>query len=402
MASLLPSTTLIERIRAADDLPIARPRPGGCNVVGDFAAGGPAASRVAGWQQALEAAALPFSTLGYAAGRVEPPGAGTEVLPYDTTLLCMAGEDLPEYVARVGLDSWRDRYMILDWHWPFSAPAPSSAGEASMVSEIWVPSAFTQRALREATTRPVRLMAPPVVPAGARHTRNDLAMPNGFVFAGVAEIGRGRPGEVDLANPLSLVTAFCDAFPRPGGPSLYLALCGARVDATAEACREAAHGRADVVIAEQLPVGGGGSVIALADCYVSLHRSSAFELGLAAALASGVPVVSSRAGGPLDYLDDACAELVAVVPSTTTAVHAPYPAGLEWAEPDPEDAAAALYLVHEEPERARAKARAGAVRLGRTHGAQLAGRMVRRRLETVAPMRPEPAHAHRGRRRARR
>jgi glycosyltransferase involved in cell wall biosynthesis/tetratricopeptide (TPR) repeat protein len=403
LASLLPSTTLLERIASAPDLALARPRPGGCNLVGDFDAAGPTTARVRSWRGALDACAMPVSLLGYATGRVDATLAGGEVLAYDTTVLCLSGDELTEYVARVGLDSLRERYTVLDWHWPFATAAPSCAVEAGMVSEIWVPSAFTQRALREATARPLRLMPPPVLPAAAAGvTRRDLGLRDGFVFATLAEVGRGRPGEVELANPVGLVEAFCAAFPRRGAATLYIGLCGSRTEAVATACREAAAGRADVIVGEDLDAERACSVIALADCYASLHRSCAFGPALATALVSGVPVVASGVGGALDYLDDSSGELVGTTPATTTAAHAPYPAGLPWGEPDLEDAAAALFLVHEEPERARLKARAGALRVGRVHGAELAGRMLRRRVETVAPLRSEPVRSHRGRRRARR
>jgi glycosyltransferase involved in cell wall biosynthesis/SAM-dependent methyltransferase len=401
-SSLLPSTTLLERINTASDVVVPAPRTGGCNLVGDFSGAGPESGRVLSWAAAQRTAAMPCSRLGFSSGRLDTGLGEGETLPYDTTLLCLAGEDLVEYVTRAGLDSLRGRYTVLDWHWPFSEPAPANVGEASMVSEIWVPSRFTQRALREVTTRPLRLQPLPVLPAQATLSRHDLGIPDGFVVASLAEVGRGRSGEVALANPIGVVQAFCEAFGESSGPSLFVALCGTRTEATAEECRQAARGRGDVIVAERLPEGGAESVLALADCYVSLHRSSAFSLALARAMASGVPVVATRVGGPLEYLDESVAELVDVTPSTTTVAHQPFPTGLEWGEPDLDDAAAALWNVHDEPHAARARSQLGALRLGRSHGAELAGRMLRSRVEAVAPLRPQWPQAHRGRRRARR
>ncbi|HTW99309.1 MAG TPA: glycosyltransferase [Acidimicrobiales bacterium] len=401
-ASLLPSTTLLERINTATGIVVGAPRTGGCNLVGDFSAVGPESGRVMAWAGALSEIGLPCSRLGFTSGRLDAGLDEAETLPYDTTLLCLAGEDLVEYVSRAGLDALRGRYTILDWHWPFAAPAPANVGEASMVGEIWVPSRFTQRALREVTARPLRLQPVPVMPAEASLDRSDLGMPAGFLFATLAEVGRGRPGEVALANPVGVVESFCTAFEEAAGPSLFVALCGSRTEATAEACREAARGRADVIVAERLPEGGVDSVLALADCYVSLHRSSSFSVALARALVTGRPVVATRVGGPLEYLDESVADLVGVSPATTSLAHPPYPAGLEWGEPDLEDAAAALWNVYDDPAAARARSQLGALRLGRSHAAALAGRMMRARIEAVAPLRPQWPQAHRGRRRARR
>lgn len=401
-ANLLPTTTLLDRIDRVAEVPIGSPRTGGCNLVGDFAAETALSGRVLGWQAAHAAAGLPCSPLGYRNGRVDVALAEREPLAFDTTLLCLSGEDLVEYVARVGLESLRGRYTILDWHWPFAEPAPATAGEASMVGEIWVPSRFTQQALRKVTPRPVRLQPVPVLPARAQLDRGELSMPEGFVFVTQVDVGKGRPGDVALANPLGAVESFCAAFPAASGPSLFVALAGTRTEATAEACREAAAGRNDVVVADTLPPAGAESMLALADCYVSLHRSSAFDLPLAQALASGVPVVASRCAGPLEYLDDVVADLVETVPATTSEEHLPYPAGLSWWEPDLDDAAAALWNVADEPDQARAKARLGAIRLGRSHGADTAGRMLRQRVEAVAPLRPKLPHEHRSHRRARR
>lgn len=102
------------------------------------------------------------------------------------------------------------------------------------------------------------------------------------------------------------------------------------------------------------------------DCLVSLHRSEGFGLPVAEALARGIPVVVTRQGGILDFMDDRGGLLIDGVPAV------PGPAGSAsgyhewsgWVEPDIQSAAAAMRLVMNNYPAAVARARNGRERLG--------------------------------------
>ena len=79
------------------------------------------------------------------------------------------------------------------------------------------------------------------------------------------------------------------------------------------------------------------------DCYVSLHRSEGFGLGMAEAMYLGKPVIATRYGGNLDFMDDDNSMLVNYSMTTLENDASPYKKGVIWAEPDAEEAAS--YMV---------------------------------------------------------
>lgn len=372
-SSLMPSSTLIERISTVMAVP-ATPRAGGVNLVGDFGE-----SRTLGYAATLSAAGARVSRLQWAGG-LPTPLDNDIPFAYSTTLLALDGDQLVDYVGEVGLDSLRNRRTAIAWDWPLAEPLAGSAAEASMVGEVWVPSTFSEEALKKVVLRPVLLVPPPVaVPHNA--TRSDARLPEGFVFAAIARLGRCRPGDEALANPLGTIEAFRNAFAHQSGPVLCVVLHGRKTRAVAEACRLSAAGRQDVVIIETDDPAVADAASVTADCLVSLHRSSAFGPDIARAVSVGCPVVSTGYGGPMDFLSEQYCELVGYeIVSIPTASY-PFPAGTKWAEPDIDAAAEALRRVHGDIAEARRRAWQARMAITRLCGPKAATRAMRRRLD---------------------
>ncbi|MGO9582126.1 MAG: glycosyltransferase [Acidimicrobiales bacterium] len=375
-SSLMPTSTLIERVSTVMAVP-ANPRSGGVNLVGDFED-----SRVRSYAAALSGAGMRLSRLQWAGGvpsRIEQDTP----FAYSTTLLVLDGDQLVDYVGEVGLDTLRSRRTIIAWEWPLAQPSASVAAEAAMVGEVWAPSSFAEKALKSVAPRPVFLVPPPIV-IPKNVSRADAGLPDGFVFAAVARLGRCRPGDEALANPRGAIEAFTGAFPPGSGPVLSVVLLGRKTRAIAEACLSAAEGRPDVLVIETGDTATADAASVTADCLVSLHRSSSFGPGLALAMAVGCPVVATGYGGPMDFLSEEYAELVPYTITATDAAAYPFPAGTEWAEPHIDAAAAALRSVHEDYERARRKAWRGRIEVTRQCGPKAAARALRRRLGEAA------------------
>ena len=379
-SSLMPSSTLIERVSTVMAVP-AVPRPGGVNLVGDFAD-----SRALSYAAALSRTGAHVSRLQWAGGLPSPVG-NDKAFAYATTLLALDGDQLVDYVGEVGLDSLRNRRTIIAWEWPLARPLASCAAEASMVGEVLVPSSFSEKALKLVSPRPVLCVPPPVtVPHEA--SRRDGRLPEGFVFAAVARLGRSRPGDEMLANPLDAIGAFLSAFAPGSGPVLCVVLHGRKTQAIAENCRLFANGRRDVLVIETDDPAVADAASVKADCLVSLHRSSAFGPDIARAISVGCPVVATAYGGPMDYLTEEYAELVPYKLTTSSAAAYPFPAGTEWAEPDLDAAAAALRLVHDDIAEARRRAWQGRIAVTRLCGPKATARALRRRLDepSVCPV----------------
>jgi len=107
------------------------------------------------------------------------------------------------------------------------------------------------------------------------------------------------------------------------------------------------------------------ALIRCADAFVSLHRAEGVGLALAEAMRLGVPVVATGWSGNVDFMDASNALLVGhtMIPAEDELSVYSVPRAF-WAEPDVNEAAAALRLLAEQPERAQEMARLGQARVG--------------------------------------
>ena len=247
-------------------------------------------------------------------------------------------------------------------NWETQRPPSSWPAVLSLYDRLAAPSRFTADALSRATGREVHVLpnCVPVRPPRAR-TRTD----SHYEFLCIFD----AHSDFDRKNPLAAICAFCQAasdLPRDVSCRLRVK-CHSNTPPTMLAMLKAAAGGACVeIIAKTLSEDGMQRLWAECDCLVSLHRSEGFGLPVAEALARGIPVVVTRQGGILDFIDDRGGLLIDGVPAV------PGPAGSAsgyhewsgWVEPDIQSAAAAMRQVMNNYPAAAARARNGRQRLG--------------------------------------
>src|SRR5205085_4780170 len=88
---------------------------------------------------------------------------------------------------------------------------------------------------------------------------------------------------LERKNPLGLIDAFCRAFPSNSGPRLVIkTINGDKRILEMEKLKYAIRERPDILLMDgYLPAVENATLTALADCYVSLHRSEGFGLTIA-------------------------------------------------------------------------------------------------------------------------
>jgi glycosyltransferase involved in cell wall biosynthesis len=143
-----------------------------------------------------------------------------------------------------------------------------------------------------------------------------------------------------------------------------------------------------------LPRRATHSLMSVADCYVSLHRSEGFGLTMAEAMYCGKPVIATAYSGNVDFMTHENSFLIPYRLIEIDRDHGPYKAGYEWADPDVDRAVEVMRYV----EKNRAAAAAVGER-GRAHvSANLApaaiGEQLRKRLDELgfAPSERYPAN----------
>ena len=316
----------------------------------------------------------------------------------DTTLLCVNADMTPTVAAAVP-SLLEGSYRIGMWYWEVEEFPTSQHAAFLHVDEVWVATDFVRRAIEPHSPVPVRTITPPLpqphsAPERTR-ARADLGLSERpfFLFA------FDYLSTAERKNPWGLVDAFESAFAPGEGPLLVIkSINAARRPDQAERLRLRVAGSSDILLLEEyLDAEDRDALVAMCDCYVSLHRSEGLGLTMAEAMALGKPVIATGYSGNLQFMTEANSFLVPWTPATIPAGCDPYPSGGTWADPDLEGAARLMRTVLEDPDLAAARGRQGAEDLRTLHSPQAAGRVVSARLaeidaERPTPRRPGPSH----------
>jgi glycosyltransferase involved in cell wall biosynthesis len=272
----------------------------------------------------------------------DAPQATVTDIAADVEIGCVNLDHYPalarERAARPGPPPYRIGY----WWWEVADFPAQFSGSFDLVDEVWCSTEFVAAALRAGSPVPVvqvpmAITEPALDPAA---TRAGLGLPDGFLFLFVFDFF----STMARKNPLGLVAAFDAAFPPGSGPSLVVkTINGVHRVPELEQLRLAAVDRPDITVVDgYVDERTLASMVAAADCYVSLHRSEGFGLTLADAMALGVPVIATAYGGNLEFMDAVNSTLVPARRVPIGREGAPYPVDGEWAEPDHAAAVAAL------------------------------------------------------------
>jgi glycosyltransferase involved in cell wall biosynthesis len=360
----------------------------GVNVVGHFRSElgiGEAARQVI---TALDSAEVPVLAVRPTTQPLSRQGHSFEVSDHSKTqfpinLICVNADMLPDFAGKVGERFFADRYSVGLWFWEVSQFRAEWQRSFDLLDEVWAPSAHVADALAPVSPIPVVPMRIPVqMQAIVPRSRADLGVPEGFLFL----FSFDYLSVFERKNPLAVAEAFARAFPSGGkGPSLALKCINAERDPTNHArLLAAAEEHENIqVIDRYLEPADKDSLMALCDCYVSLHRSEGFGLTMAEAMFLGKPVIATGYSGNLDFMTDDNSLLVdhALVPIGPGLP--PYPADGDWADPSVDHAATLMQLVVEDRSAAEALGARAAEDIHRTHSPETAGEMMRRRLEHV-------------------
>lgn len=362
--------------------------PLGVNVVGYFRSElgtGEAARQVVSALDAVDipvmpihGQTIPLSRQGHAYRTGTPQDAA-----FPLNLICMNADMLPEFARQAGEEFFAERYSVGLWFWEVEQFPSQWHGSFSLVEEVWAPSAHIAAALEPVSAVPVRPVRIPVqLPAIEPRSRAAVGLPEDkflflFSFDYLSVFKR--------KNPLAVIDAFTRAFAPGEGAGLIIKCINHERDPDAHReLRAAAAAHPDVELIERyLDPLDNGSLSALCDCYVSLHRAEGFGFGPAEAMWLGKPVIATAYSGNLDFMTPNNSLLVDYRLVPIGAGADPYPSDARWADPDVAQAATLMRTLFDDPDRARRLGATAAAEIRRTHSPLAAGQIMRRRLEAI-------------------
>ncbi|MBO6688675.1 MAG: glycosyltransferase family 4 protein [Henriciella sp.] len=268
-----------------------------------------------------------------------------------TLILQLNGPETMAALQHLGMRRGRNWYTIGYWAWELPTFPGDWHRAFRFLSEVWAISEFTAEALRAHPNAPnVRVIPHAIAPPRTlRDVRDTYRWPeNTFVFLTMAD----GMSSLTRKNPFAAILAFKAAF--GDDPNRRLIIKTRNLDHKPEAksdLMEAIGAANNIEIMDaSLSEEDLWALLNSVDCFVSLHRSEGFGLVVAEAMALGKPVICTGWSGNMDFTSAETAALVdyKLVPCidpygiyTDTSAH--------WAEVDPDDAAAIMKKVAEDP-----------------------------------------------------
>jgi glycosyltransferase involved in cell wall biosynthesis len=304
-------------------------------------------------------------------GAVTPP-AGTRpvaaAIPAGpgTLLVHVNGPMLPWAMLALGRRAVAGKRIIAVWNWELPIlPADWQRG-FRFAHQIWVASRFTAGAVTGPGRPPVAVVPYAVPePDPAPLDRAAFGLPaDAFVSLCVFDAS----SSIARKNPLAAIRAHHLAFgDRPDRilvlKTHYTAHAGAAWREVAETAAERPNVR---VLDRTLDNRALWALQRAADVFLSLHRSEGFGMGIAEAMRIGRPVVATGWSGNMDFMhgEGAIAVPYDLVPARDPQDTYDMPE-TSWAEARTEDAAQALAMLAEEPDRRAAMGAAAAADIAR-------------------------------------
>lgn len=254
-------------------------------------------------------------------------------------LIHINADQMPVLYRSVGTKFFKGHYNIGFWHWELPDFPDEWLGAFELLDEVWAPTSFVVQAISEKSPVPVLRMPHAIDFAiTGSLSRSSLGLPeNEFLFLTMYDLSSFQARK----NPQAVIKAFHHAFPDQSGVRLVVKTQNSQFhpNELKELQDFIAENPGIIHIDKTMTRQEVYELEALCDCFVSLHRSEGFGLGLAESMFLGKPVIGTNWSANTDFMNhqNSCPVDYRMVQLECS--YGPYAAGQSWADPDLEHAA---------------------------------------------------------------
>jgi glycosyltransferase involved in cell wall biosynthesis len=348
------------------------------------------AENVRSYARALEHAGHPFVIFNFdagATGRQQDRSMDrhfSDQLRYADNVFFINADQMPIARDALGCDAFAGHHNVGFWVWELEKFPRAWHAALHLVDEVWVPTGFVRAAIAAATDKPVFRMPKAIefdAPAGMDRSYFGLS-PDEFVFLFSYDFN----SFVARKNPEAAIAAFRQAFAdgatgvrllvksTNGGlfPDQLAALERSVADDSRIEVRDGFLSRTEMFGLQNAT-----------DCYVSLHRSEGFGLGMAECMYLGKPVIATGYSGNLDFMDETNSLLVGYKLVPLGEGEYPFWQDQHWADADVTHAARLMRRVFDDRILARHIGAAAATSMRRSNSKAVCAAAMMARLREI-------------------
>lgn len=304
----------------------------------------------------------------------------------------MAADHVPGMLREIGRWKTGHSYNILRTYWELPQAPAEWASMIKGIHEIWVPNEFVGNAFQAIFDGPI-IIVPPCVEIETENIldRAQFHLDQDRFYFMFSFDYYSYPAR---KNPLGVVRAFQAAFPDPGERVGLIIKSSSATNQhlviKSEIEEVARQDHRIKVIDHMFSREEMLSLFCQSDCFVSLHRSEGFGLGMAEAMALGKPVIGTDYSGSTDFLSDHTGFPVSFTLRRVQIGEYIFAEGQSWAEPDNMSAVVAMQRVFYDRPEALRRAEAGKAFVKMHYGRENIGRIAVERLRNILSSRYLP------------
>jgi glycosyltransferase involved in cell wall biosynthesis len=340
--------------------------------------------------RAYDSVNIPFGIINYDVGNPARSTDKSWVMKeienplYNVNIFHVNADQIPVAFANLGAELFASRYNIGYWHWELPDFPDEWKSSFNYLNEIWVPTQFIADSISAKSPIPVVRIPHGIQLKYPEHIkRKDFELPeNTFLFLTMYDTYSFQ----ERKNPNAVIEAFKEAFnPLDNSVGLVIKVNHSKSNPEELALlKKRFEGYSNIhIIDETLSRDDVNALINCTDCFISLHRSEGFGLGLAEAMYLGKPAIGTNWSANVDFMNykNSCVvdyKLVQIGKDL-----GPYKAYQYWADPDVSHAAFYMKKLVSDPDYYQQIAIEGQKTIHNEFSPEAVGEKVRNRLRNI-------------------